>query len=101
MLSLFKNSTDTYAQGIAIKEAVKKIGNTATIEVQNTEPVVTSSIKVVIYTFHLNDSTVTKNTNTVNLKGTASNTKRQVDSINNRNNATDTDKSAWLSSWGK
>ena len=101
IFSLFKNSTDTYQQATTIQEAVKKNGNTATMEVQNTEPVVTSSIKVVSYTFHLNDSTVTKNTSTVNLKGKASDVKRQTDSTNNRNNARNADKSAWLSSWGK
>ena len=101
VLSLFKNSTDTYTQGITIQEAVKKNGNTATMEVQNTEPVVTSSVKVVTYTFHLNDSTVTKNTNTVDFKGKASDVKKQVDSTNNRNNVRNADKSAWLSSWGK
>ena len=101
VLSLFKNSTDTYTQGITIQEAVKKNGNTATIEVQNTEPVVTSSVKVVTYTFHLNDSTVTKITNTVDFKGKASDVKKQVDSTNNRNNVINADKSAWLSSWGK
>ncbi|WGK95149.1 MULTISPECIES: RHS repeat-associated core domain-containing protein [Flavobacterium] len=101
VLNLFKNSIDTYQQGITIQEAIKKNGNTATMEVQNTEPIVTSSIKVITYTYNLNDSTIIKNTNTVNLKGKASDVKRQVDSTNNRNAARNADKSAWLSSWGK
>ncbi len=101
VLSLFKNATDTYQQATTLQEAVKKNGNISTMEVQNTEPIVTSSIKVVTYTYHVNDSTVTQSTNVVNFKGKASNVKRQIDSIKNKNNARNDDKSAWLRSWGK
>jgi len=101
-MSLFKNSNDTYNQGITIEKDLKKYNKTSTVEVQNKQPVtVTSSIKVVSYTFNLSDSTVTRNIETATFKGEASVVKRQIDSVQERNGNRMSDKEAWLKSWQK
>lgn len=83
-------------------QAINQKSNTSSVEILNKEPViVTQSIKVVEYTFHLNDSTVTKNTQTATFKGETSWVKRQIDSLQGRNERRTSDKDAWLKSWGK
>jgi RHS repeat-associated protein len=101
LMSLIYNASTTGQHTKAIQDNVKKSGNTSTMETHNSEPIVKGSVEIATYHFHLNDSTVTKSTNTVNFSGTASDVKRQVDSTNNRNENRNSDKEAWLSSWGK
>jgi RHS repeat-associated protein len=102
LISYIKNSIDTYQQAITIQEEVGKNSNTSTMEVQKKEPVIiTNSIKIVEYTFHLNDSTVTKNTQTNTFKGEASAVKRKIDSVQRINDSRTSAKNSWLKSWGK
>jgi len=96
-----KDVADLNGKAETIQSIVKEPGK-STIEVQSKEPViVTKSVKVVEYTFHLNDSTVTKNTETVTFRGETSVVKRQVDSVQGVNRGRTSDKEAWLRSWGK
>lgn len=94
-----KDVPDLYIK-YATYQAINEKSNTATMEVQNKEPViVSSSIKVVSYTFHLNDSTVTKNIKNATYKGEASEVKKKIDSVQGRNESRASDKGAWLKSW--
>jgi len=94
-----KDVTDLYGKSSTI-QAINEKPNTSTMEVQNKEPViVSSSIKVVSYTFHLNDSTVTKNSQNATFKGEASEVKKKIDSVQGRNESRASDKAAWLKSW--
>jgi len=100
--SFMGNSATTVSTANSIIDAKKANHNTSTMEVQNKEPViVTSSIKVVSYTYHLNDSTTTANSQTATFKGDVSAVKRQIDSVKGRNESRASDKEAWLKSWGK
>lgn len=99
----FANTSTTTQHAIAIEQAVNKAEkeNASTMETHNIEPVVSASVEVATYHFHLNDSTITKTTNTVNFTGNGSDVKRQVDSTKNRNTVRNSNKEAWLRSWNK
>lgn len=96
----FANTSTTTQHAIAIEQAVNKAEkeNASTMETHNIEPVVSASVEVATYNFHLNDSTITKTTNTVNFTGNSSDVKRQVDSTKNRNTVRNSNKEAWLRS---
>ena len=59
------------------------------------------SIIVKTFTFNLSDSTITPTLNKINFKGYPVDVKRQIDSTIKMNSLRNSNKEAWIKSWGQ
>ncbi|WP_157956113.1 RHS repeat domain-containing protein [Flavobacterium kingsejongi] len=91
IMSLVYNSAYSSQYGTAIEEAVKKNGNTSTMEVQNLEPVLSPEILIIFldtthYHIHLEKKAIEKRIGKMPFKGTKRDIQKSKDSINEKSN---------------
>ena len=61
----------------------------------------TIEIDIITYTFHLNDSTISKSAKKIKFEGNDKDVQKKYDSINKVNETTEHNNNAWLKDWNK